>query len=410
MQRTLILTSFLIVGLISSQVLPMFFGGLPENFSYIIQILTMTLLAFIMIKVGQEFTVDFKNKKQYAVDYGVAFTAATFPWIFVALYFLFFLMPETTAIEPKWLEAILVARFAAPTSAGVLFTMLAASGLTKTWVYKKTRILAIFDDLDTVILMIPIQMLIVGFVWQLFGVIFATGAMIIFGILYYRRVNIPKTWPWILGYSFAWAALSEILYFATKTTPDAIGMHIEVLLPAFVLGCCLKEAPTHEEVIPGQDKIGLSSEEKAGLVISCSFLFLVGLSMPAALGAHSKLGNTMEPQVLVFHLLMVTLISNLGKMFVCLFYRKEASLRERLAVGVAMFPRGEVGAGILAISLSYGALGPHVTIAFLSLALNLILTALFIVVVKKLVSSKTTKRGSNARFRLHDKRDRFVRP
>jgi len=78
-------------------------------------------------------------------------TAATLPWIFCAVYFL-----SVFSISPK--EAWVISRFASPTSAGVLFTMLAAAQLSKTWVYKKARLLAIFDDFDTVILMIPLQM------------------------------------------------------------------------------------------------------------------------------------------------------------------------------------------------------------------------------------------------------------
>ncbi len=66
-------------------------------------------------------------------------------------------------------------------------------------------------------------------------------------------------------------------------------------------------------------------------------------------------------------------------------YRAESSLRERLALSVAMFPRGEVGAGVLVIALGYGFGGLPATYAALSLALNLVLTGLFIYVVKILV-------------------------
>ena len=52
-----------------------------------------------------------------------------------------------------------------------------------------------------------------------------------------------------------------------------------------------------------------------------------------------------------------------------------------------MWPRGEVGAGVLVISLSYGIGGPIVTVAMLSLALNLLLTGAFIYVVKRLTQS-----------------------
>lgn len=193
MKKTLSLTTLLIVGLLLSQLLPVFFGVLPTWIGLSRQFLTMSLLAYIMIEVGREFDVDLKNKRQYAVDYGIAVTAATFPWIFVSFYFLFFLMPPVTTINPGWLEALLVGRFAAPTSAGVLFSMLAASGLSGTWVYRKTRILAIFDDLDTVLLMIPLQMLIVGLAWQLGGVIIAIGSMIYLGLKYYRRLDIPRS-------------------------------------------------------------------------------------------------------------------------------------------------------------------------------------------------------------------------
>jgi Kef-type K+ transport system membrane component KefB len=89
--------------------------------------------------------------------------------------------------------------------------------------------------------------------------------------------------------------------------------------------------------------------------------------------------------LIALHVLIVTLLSNLGKMFPAFCYRREADWRERLAVAVAMFPRGEVGAGVLVISLSYGIGGPMITVAMLSLALNLLLTGVFIIVVQRLL-------------------------
>ena len=76
---------------------------------------------------------------------------------------------------------MLISRFAAPTSAGILFTMLAAAGLKKEWIYKKTQVLAIFDDLDTILLMIPLQILMIGFKWQLFVIIGVVCILLIFG-------------------------------------------------------------------------------------------------------------------------------------------------------------------------------------------------------------------------------------
>ena len=92
------------------------------------------------------------------------------------------------------------------------------------------------------------------------------------------------------------------------------------------------------------------------------------------------------------HVVAVTVLSNLGKMFPAFCYRREASIRERLALAIGMFPRGEVGAGVLVISLSYGLAGPSLTVAVLSLALNLLCTGVFIVAVKKLIATPVPMR------------------
>lgn len=93
----------------------------------------------------------------------------------------------------------------------------------------------------------------------------------------------------------------------------------------------------------------------------------------------------MSWETILFHVFMVTLLSNIGKIMPAFYYRDEASWQERLAVAVAMFPRGEVGAGVLIISMSYGIGGMILTVSMLSLALNLLLTGLFIVIVKRLL-------------------------
>ena len=107
---------------------------------------------------------------------------------------------------------------------------------------------------------------------------------------------------------------------------------------------------------------------------------------------------------MVVHVLVVTVLSNLGKMFPALCYRRQTSLRARLALAVSMWPRGEVGAGILVISLTYGLGGPLVAVALLSLALNLLLTGAFILIVKVLLAGggprkpwKTPPRGFRQR-------------
>ena len=123
-------------------------------------------LAFIMINVGREFELDKVKWRSYTTDYFIAMATAAVPWLLIACYYIFFL---DTGLS--WENNLLISRFAAPTSAGILFTMLAAAGLKKEWIYKKTQVLAIFDDLDTILLMIPLQILMIGFKWQLFVII-----------------------------------------------------------------------------------------------------------------------------------------------------------------------------------------------------------------------------------------------
>jgi Kef-type K+ transport system membrane component KefB len=95
--------------------------------------------------------------------------------------------------------------------------------------------------------------------------------------------------------------------------------------------------------------------------------------------------------VMAGHMLALTILANLGKMVPAFCYRQEASWRERLALAVGMWPRGEVGAGVLLVSLGYGLGGPMILAAMLSLALNLILTGVFILVVKWLVAAESTQ-------------------
>ena len=92
--------------------------------------------------------------------------------------------------------------------------------------------------------------------------------------------------------------------------------------------------------------------------------------------------------MIAVHVLGVTVLSNLGKMFPAFCYRRQAHWRERLALAVGMWPRGEVGAGVLVVSIGYGIGGPMITVAMLSLALNLVLTGVFILIVKRLVSRR----------------------
>ena len=166
MRKVLSFSGFLMLGLVVSQFLPMMAGDGYGAVKSISNVLLYVCLSFIMINVGREFVLDKTRWKSYAQDYFIAMATAAVPWLLIACYYIFFL---DTGLS--WENNLLISRFAAPTSAGILFTMLAAAGLKKEWIYKKTQVLAIFDDLDTILLMIPLQILMIGFKWQLFVII-----------------------------------------------------------------------------------------------------------------------------------------------------------------------------------------------------------------------------------------------
>ncbi len=391
----------LVAGLIISQ----FLAGFG---AFWIKLATMFCLSFIMIHVGREFEIDKSRPKQYAWDYLVAGTAAAFPWVLCALYFVFVMAPrEVWGHGDMWKEALLQARFSSPTSAGVLFSMLAAAGLSATWLFKKARVLAIFDDLDTILLMIPLKMMMVGLRWQLMAIVVVIVVLLWLAWRYLHRWRLPTGWLWMLLYAGIVTGVCEALYLASRVIDDTVPVHLEVLLPAFVLGCLLAHPHGHNATPPADR--AHRKEQWVGAIVSACFMVLVGLSMPPIQGATpAEMLEPIEKPVLAFagvstdalaaknafpgwgmiawHVLWITLLSNLGKMFPALCYRREVSFRERLAVAIGMFPRGEVGAGVLVISLSYGLGGPVLTVAVLSLALNLLLTGVFIAVVKKLIA------------------------
>jgi len=402
MKKIALFSTLLFLGLVGSQILPHYLGGLLPTFCDIVGFFTMVGLSFIMIHVGYEFELDKKRVKSYGWDYIVAMTAATFPWLFATAYFVFILLPsEYWSSFDAWKEVILAGRFAAPTATGILFSMLAAAGLSATWMFHKIRVLVIFDDLDTVLLMLPIKILMVGIAWQLGVVVFIMVVLLLIAWYGLHRISIPISWPWVMAYSVIIAGVSEAIYWGTKVVDERIPIHIEVLLPAFVLGCIMKRPvgsdPHCDDTKEGhQEGPESESEQKIATIVSAVFMILVGLSMPLFISAENIYMSSititgqqppLPASTLILHVLILTLLINIGKMFPAVCYRKEAHWKERLALAVGMCPRGEVGAGIIILSLEYGIGGPIVTIAVLSLALNLLLTPLFVYIINSLIKS-----------------------
>ena len=371
MKKVFLFSIFLLCGLFFSQILPSALGSVYGTLASISKWLMFICLAFIMINVGREFELDKAKWRSYTTDYFIAMATAAVPWLLIACYYIFFL---DTGLS--WENNLLISRFAAPTSAGILFTMLAAAGLKKEWIYKKTQVLAIFDDLDTILLMIPLQILMIGFKWQLFVIILVVCILLIFGWKRLSSLNLPQSWRAILLYSVCIVATFESVYLISKAFMGQDGaIHIEVLLPAFVLGMVMKTVHNHSR-----------EEERAASFISYLFMFLVGLSTPIFIGLETGGDGMPGWGMLIFHVIVVTILSNLGKMFPLFFYR-DRKIQERLALSIGMFTRGEVGAGIIVIAMGYQLGGSALIISILSLVLNLVLTGFFVVAVKRISQS-----------------------
>ena len=182
MRKVLSFSAFLVVGLFIAQYLPAWSGSDYGTVKTVSNVLLYICLGFIMINVGREFEVDKSRWQTYAKDYFVAMATAAMPWFLIAIYYIFVLLPpEYWNSWEAWKENLLLSRFAAPTSAGILFTMLAAIGLKSSWIYKKIQVLAIFDDLDTILLMIPLQIMMIGPRWQLLVIILIVFLLLSFG-------------------------------------------------------------------------------------------------------------------------------------------------------------------------------------------------------------------------------------
>ena len=231
MRKVLSFSVFLVAGLVLSQSLSVLVG--TEGIGAVrtvANILLYVCLSFIMINVGREFEVDKSRWKSYTQDYFIAMATAAMPWFLIALYYVFVLLPpEFWNSWEAWKENLLLSRFAAPTSAGILFTMLAAIGLKSSWMYKKIQVLAIFDDLDTILLMIPLQIMMIGLRWQLIIVVLIVFLLLSFGWKQLGKYNWRQDWKAILFYSFLVFIATQSLYLISKSLYGEAGsIHIEV--------------------------------------------------------------------------------------------------------------------------------------------------------------------------------------
>lgn len=417
--RLLLFCTNLFIGLVGSQLIPEWMDtSTYSTWKSVIKLITMFCVAYIMIHVGFHFDLDKSQLRKYGTEYIVAMTAAGFPWMFCAIYFMFALGKHNL----PWQEALIAARFAAPTSAGILFTMLEAAGMKETWLFQKARILAIFDDLDTLLLMVPLKAVYVGLKWELSIDLIFVSILIFLMVVFLHRLNVPHSWPAIVMYSLGVAGLCEIVHFLSSsahTDPDNLAetIHLEVLLPAFTVGCIIKheEDPDTQKRAASLSDMAVARRSLAEIIpadtvkasISAVFMVLVGFSMPPLfndsheMDAHRRLGgssadDTMPGGEIVLHVVVCSVLMNVGKLFPATCYRSEVNLKTRVALAVAMMPRGEVCAGIIVNALALGIKGPAMTIAVFCLACNMMMVSFFIFIVKKLTLTQVPGAGAKA--------------
>ena len=227
----------------------------------------------------------------------------------------------------------------------------------------------------------------IGLHWQMGVILFVVIGLMWFGWKKMSTYQLRQDWWAILIYAIIVFGLTHIIYVITKHyfgADDAL--HVEVLLPAFVLGMVIK-----------REHKSAKMDEGITTAISLLFMLLVGMSMPQiSASAHVTDGSIMSSQpmpswgMIALHVLAVSVLSNVGKLVPMLFYRNH-SIRERLALSIGMFTRGEVGAGVIFIALGYSIGGAALLISVLTLVFNLVLTGGFVLIVKRLVAKDCNK-------------------
>ena len=142
--------------------------------------------------------------------------------------------------------------------------MLAAAGLKSSWVYKKVQVLAIFDDLDTILLMIPLQIMMVGLRWQLGVIILIVMVLLVIGWRKMGSYDMRQDWKAILFYAVLTCGITQAVYLVSKYLyGEDASIHIEVLLPAFVLGMVMRHKHIDTKV-----------ERNVATTVSFLFMFL----------------------------------------------------------------------------------------------------------------------------------------
>jgi len=364
-------------------------------------------LSYIIVHVGLDFEIVRWRLPTYALDYFVATTAAVIPLFMIFGYLKY--VVGSHSLPPMWFveqplgvsQGLLLSVFSAPTSAGMLISMMEAADLKATWLFKKASMLAILDDIDSLVFIAFMRILAIGSGYDLrhFGPVIVTVGLLTIAWFNMHKFVIPHSWPWVLMYAFIIGTALWLLEGLTREYPNCTYIFvIAVLIPSFTLGCITYdpkmetsqsykhiEIELTEEFIERQEYID-SHAPCMETFMGCAFMFFVGLSMPGLTALHG-----MTVTAVIFHVTAINLLMLLGKLVICLFYASETNKTDRYALGLAMCPRGEIGASVIIITiqtLSGRINAAYLGIVVLSVIMNLVLSCGLIVYVKKLASTK----------------------
>jgi hypothetical protein len=108
-------------------------------------------------------------------------------------------------------------------------------------------------------------------------------------------------------------------------------LHVEVLVPAFALGCVIKSDHLHGSAEYSGTRQGPSAQESPREAmldwgIKGGFILLAGMALPLIQLSGMSI-------IAVFtHVMLITIVSNVGKCVPMMAYTEEVTLRERLAL------------------------------------------------------------------------------
>ena len=134
--------------------------------------------------------------------------------------------------------------------------------------------------------MIPLQILMIGMRWQMFVILVVAVVLIWLGWKKMNSYGFRQDWKAILFFSLLLFVVIHAIYLISKHFYGENGsIHIEILLPAFILGMIMR---ADHSVEPGRTELRVSNS------ISYLFMMLVGLSMPLFLGVGNYIMIPLE--------------------------------------------------------------------------------------------------------------------